>query len=201
MKKIAKDEEVSMSRRMANIWIGCMALLLCACGSASTSVDAPAQDIRQPAYHIALHIPAGWIVLQQHTQPDAGTPYTVIIGRYNVAPGATNSSLNFQVVKASSPGIAQFIAGLPHSAQYQRTQINGRVAYMSPSQTYFVAPPTPGAGGPPPVATPGAPGTLTHIDYALPTATYLYSWYTEAVAGDKATADLAAMSQSVQVLP
>lgn len=179
-------------------------LLFAACGPSSASPPAPAHTLTLTRYHVALHIAAGWIVLDQHEDGSATTPLTLTVERAHVSPDHANSDFNFQVVLTNSPNLAPFLAGLPKDPTYQTIHLNGQVAYVSPPQILATEPPpmTPGATpGPPQTPIAGAPGTLTHIDFVLVTPTYSYMWYTEAVAGDNADTDLDAMSQSIHVLP
>ncbi len=178
--------------------------LLAGCGSSSAPATTPATVITRPTYHFALTIAANWTIVDEHDDATASIPYSIDIQRLNVQPGPMISSLHLEVIRTSAPGISAQIAEYTKSNSYHVIMLNGVRAYVTPPQIFYLSPPTLAPGQSLlPAATPhdGDPNTYTHTDYAIPTATYLYTLYTEAVAGDNAQADLAEMVQSLTITP
>ncbi len=176
--------------------------VLAGCGAGGSTTTAPAQTISYPAYHFSLYIPTGWVILPGgENDPTADAPFSLTIERANVSADATNSSFNLQITKLSAPGEQQFWTSLAHNPQYRPTTIGGHTAYKS-MQVFYNTLPTlvPGQTSlPATTPVPGTPGTLVHTDYEVAAASFLYEIYTEAVAGDNADGDLAAMVQSFTI--
>jgi hypothetical protein len=199
------EELASMPARRP--WTPLLAMLTCAsvalvaCSGGSTTASAPAQTLTEPAYHFTLHIPAGWVILQQQDDPTADAPYAVTIGRANVSPDVTPSTLSLQVIKLSSPGASALVASVTKSSQYHPITIDGQPAYQS-IQVAYATPPTlaPGQSSlPSATPLPNTPGTILHTSYDLITTTFIYTIDTVAVAGDNAEPALEAMVQSLTI--
>lgn len=198
---------ISRSRRRS----GSASMLACAfvlawlagCGSSSALPTSPQQVFSRAQYHFAITLAANWTVYDQQDNPAANAPYSMAVQRLNVSPAPLNSSLNFQVSRIT-PDLVRQIAGYATDTNYHVSMINGVRAYISTPHVYYITPPTLAPGMTSlPATTPaaGSPDTYIHTDYAVPTATFLYTFYTEAVVGDNADNDLNAMAQSLTITP
>lgn len=190
-------------RKLALAGGAALLLILTACQRQAGTTTTPAVTLSRPAYHFTLRLPANWVLYEEHDEPSASSPYFLDIQRASVNPAPANSLLNMQIIKTSTQGISALINTLPKDSRYHVITLNGVKAYAGTPQTYYTqaalatSQATPSAATPPP----GTPGTVTHIDYEVPTPTYLYILYTESVAGDNADAALSAMIQSLTITP
>lgn len=198
----AKNEAWPRGKRAPLAWrLAALVVLalFAGCQSQSAATTTPPTTLSRPAYHFTLRLPANWVVFEEHDDPTAASPYFLDIQRASVAPAAANSLLNLQIIKTTTPGINAVIAALPKNPQYHAAPLNGQTVYIGTPFTYFTQDTTSPPGSATPL--PGTPGTVTHTDYEVATPALLYTFYTEAVAGDHADADLQAMVQSLTISP
>ncbi len=178
-------------------------LVMSSCGNVQTTTTDHPQPLALPQYHISLTIAAGWGIQQQENDPNANTPYTVLIGLKHVATDTSPSTFNLTITKVSTQGIDQYVTMIENDPSYQTMTIGGQKAYYK-TNVYYLSAPTLAPDQtaiPTPPRTPGTAGTYAHTDYEIPTSLYLYDIATQSVAGQNADAGLNSMLQSVSIQP
>jgi hypothetical protein len=179
----------------------CFVLGGCANGQ-TTTTDRP-QSLARAQYHFSMTIAAGWAIQQEQEDPNANSPYSVIIGPKHPATSAAPSQFSLTVIKISTPGIVPNIDAIKSDPTYHVTTIGGQSAYVKVQVIPLPGSPPPTDQTVTPAATPasGAPGTVTHSDYEVPTGDYLFTIDTDAIAGQNADGALSSMIQSLSIQP
>lgn len=176
-------------------------LLFAGCDSTSSQTNTQPFTIDRPQYHLRLIVSAGWRILHERTDPNSTAPYSIEIGHISSVGNSSYSLISIDIFARSAPGINDNIASIEQNPQYHQTQIHTLTAYET-SQINYTQPPTLAPGQsilPSTTPVPGTLGTIIHTEYDIPATTYFYVLTTDDVAGDNASANLAAMVQSLTI--